>query len=125
MTQLEYRAMERRVRVALKEIVLKANEALDRFKNVDMQEAHENVEDMDFIIDRIESIGERHKYFYTGINKDVNCNIEELMDELQEGYIQDALAYYGEDDNYEIRSDLVTRIKQLNEDARKKEKVTN
>lgn len=117
MTRIDRRAMERRVRVALKIAKEKIDLALERFKEVDCQEVHENVEDMDFIIDCWDDINKRNTFYYEHLGKNVQRDAADLMSELQDAYCDEALKYYGEEDNYEKLSDMVAHIKELNSEA--------
>jgi len=126
MTSAERVRRERRVRVALKTAAEEANNALARFLEMTQgpgfQAGAEAVEDMDYVINRIENINIPNTYFYpydhgTG-GQHVKRDITDLMWELQVAYIEEALEEYGEDDNNDSTSDLVTRIKSLNADTR-------
>lgn len=131
MTSVDRRSMERRVRVALIELAKKANAAVDRFREMTqgsyVQESFDAVEDMDFVMDQVLTINEPITYFNSCPQKEegvlLKKSVEDLVTELQDEYCKEAIEYYDEDDNFDKQSDLVIRIKNLNEEARVKEEA--
>lgn len=128
MTSLERRSKERRVRVALKTAADEATNALTRFLEMTtdfVQECDEAVEDMDYVERCIEKIQLPNTYFYPSDDgksgNHVKRDLTDLMCELQEAYVEEAMEEHGEDDNFYSTSDAVKFIKAKNEKAREKQ----